>query len=137
MSQTGQQPLEKLVNSGGGTSVPKYGRPTTVLGGMHTVDEPDSDYQIYVKSVHSDSHQRLSTAESALMDRLTGGGGGASADLSPYHHYVRSPYHNFHRPSDAAGHHSLRSAGGQRRLTVEPVHVDAATERKRRHESVV
>ena len=106
-------------------------------GGMHAVDEPDSDYQIYVKLVHSDSHQRLSTAESALMDRLTGGGGGASADLSPYHHYVRSPYHNFHRPSDAAGHHSLRSAGGQRRLTVEPVHVDAATERKRRHESVV
>jgi hypothetical protein len=150
MSQTSQPPLEKLINSGGVTLVPKYGRPTTVSGGMNSVDEPDSDYQIYVKSVHSDSHQRLSTAESALMDRLTGVGGGASADLSPYHHYVRSPYHNFHRPPDAA--HSLRSAGGQRRLappeaggrveaqlrlTVEPVHVDAATERKRRHESVV
>jgi hypothetical protein len=99
---------------------------------------PDSDYQVYVKSVHSDSHQQISPAESVLIDRLTAGG----PDWSPYRHsnrYVRSPYHNFHRPAEVD--HSQRSAGGMRRqLTVgPPVHesIAAASERKRRHESVV
>ena len=97
----------------------------------NTENGPNSDYQIYVKSFLGEPTQRLSSAESALMGRLTG-----QADQSPYSPYMRSPYHNFHRPPEAG--QNIRSASGnqQAQLRVEPV-LDMAAERKRRHESVV